>query len=135
MSPKVQRQRPAPESHLVRRAEPIRTGGAEPAAVPLPDAAPVTPPAPPVPPPRAVRDVMAPRRRGGAPEAASAIAFTIRYDPDEAYEVDALVLALRRQLGWRNLDKSAFYRALSRIAHDNADVQRLALEELRRTGP
>lgn len=43
MSPKLQRQRPDSESHLVRRPEPIRTGSAEPAAQPDPAAAATAP--------------------------------------------------------------------------------------------
>lgn len=128
MNPRLQRQRPGAQSHLVRQPEPIRTGGAE--------------PEPPAPPPRApaaverppqVETFVTPRRRGVAPAAATAVAFTVRFDPDEAYEIDALVLAMRRQLGWRTLDKSALFRVLSRIVRSSADVQRMALEELRRT--
>jgi len=39
MSPKLERKRPDPDSHLVRRAEPIRTGGTEPEPAPAPPSA------------------------------------------------------------------------------------------------
>jgi hypothetical protein len=78
--------------------------------------------------PRA-RDVTASRRRG-APSVAGAVAFTVRFDPDEALQDDELVLALRRELRRSRLDKAEVVRTLLRAARSREDVRQALLEEL-----
>jgi hypothetical protein len=79
-------------------------------------------------PPR-IRDVTTPRRRG-APSVAGAVAFTVRFDPDEALANDELVLSLRRELRRSRLDKAEVVRALLRAARTREDVRHALLDEL-----
>lgn len=72
---------------------------------------------------------MAPRRRRG-PVAAEAVAFTVRFDQDEAIAVDEFVLAVRRAAG-RRVDKSELVRALLRLARDWEDLRRAVAGGLR----
>jgi hypothetical protein len=117
-----------------QRAGDARAAFARVGALPLPPVepeAPAVPPPPPVSPTQAPRDVMTPRRRGGAPEAATAIALTVRFDPDEAYENDDFFLMLRRQLRRARLDKAEVVRALVRVARTRPEVRQALLDELR----
>lgn len=73
------------------------------------------------------------RSRGGRrppPAAADAVPTTIRFDPDEARDIDRFVLELADRAGRRTLDKAEVFRELIRLAqqHDptrNALVRRL----------
>ncbi|MFD3431389.1 hypothetical protein, partial [Nocardia fluminea] len=59
------------------------------------------------------------RSRGGwrpAPAAADAVPTTVRFDPEEASEVDFFVLELRDDAGRRSLDKAEVIRELLRLA-------------------
>lgn len=64
--------------------------------------------------------------RRSAPRAADAVALTIRFDPDEMPDVDALVLALRSETGTR-VDKSQIVRELLRMAFEDGSTTRKAL--------
>jgi hypothetical protein len=73
------------------------------------------------------------RRRTNAPAAAEAVAFTVRFDPAEAIEIDDWVMGLRRELGRGRLDKSEVVRALLTIARENQTIQRSLLRALGRS--
>jgi hypothetical protein len=71
-------------------------------------------------------------RRGSPPPAAEArIAFTLRLTPDQAEQLDTLVLRLRRQLGRARLDKAAVLLALVQAADASDEVRAAALSQLR----
>jgi hypothetical protein len=68
-------------------------------------------------------------RRSTAPVAAEAIAFTVRFDPAEAIEIDEWMMTLRRELGRARLDKSEVFRALVTLGREHPSTARA----LRRT--
>lgn len=85
-----------------------------------------TPPVPPVRKPG--------RTRGGrhpAPEAASAVPTTVRFDPEEAAEVDRFVLDLRDDAHRTRLDKAEVVRELLRLAREHEPTRRALLRRLR----
>jgi hypothetical protein len=106
------------------------------AAVPAPETTPeqevVTPLVTPTPP--VSRGVVTSRRHGNAPPAAGAVALTVRFAPDQAYEVDDLVLALRRRLR-RRVDKAEVVRALLETAQEEPEVREFLLRKLRENRP
>jgi len=117
-----------------QRAGDARAAFARVGAITLPAAEPEVPPTPPVlpvSPAQPSRDVTASRRRGGAPVAATAIALTVRFDPDESYENDDFFLMLQRQLRRGRLDKAEIVRALVRVARTRPEVRQALLDELR----
>lgn len=74
------------------------------------------------------------RTRGGRrppPAAADAIPTTIRFDQEEAAEVDQFVLELRVQAGRRNLDKAEVFREVLRLAREHEPTRRALLKRLR----
>ncbi|MFD7186283.1 hypothetical protein ACFV90_40770 [Streptomyces sp. NPDC059904] len=74
------------------------------------------------------------RSRGGrrpAPEAASAVPTTVRFDPEEASEVDFFVLELRDDAARRTLDKAEVIRELLRLAREHEPTKKALLKRLR----
>jgi len=126
MSPKLQRQRPEPESHLVRKPEPIRTGGAEasetssPGPAPSAAAAKATPSPPERPAPKAQRP--APRARSTTPARPSARDLAAPARPSiarEALKADVPAeLALLHRLRRYRLDTGMDIRDQVAIAVD-----------------
>ncbi|MGW1365234.1 hypothetical protein ACWCQP_48810 [Streptomyces chartreusis] len=74
------------------------------------------------------------RSRGGKrppPAAADAIPTTVRFDPEEASEVDRFVLELRDDAARRNLDKAEVIRELLRMAREHEPTKKALLRRLR----
>ncbi|MEW1804750.1 hypothetical protein ACIGO7_37885 [Streptomyces virginiae] len=74
------------------------------------------------------------RSRGGrrpAPAAADAVPTTVRFDPEEASEVDFFVLELRDDAGRRSLDKAEVIRELLRLAREHEPTKKALLKRLR----
>lgn len=64
--------------------------------------------------------------RRPAPRVANAVALTVRFDPDEVPQIDALILQLRIETGTR-VDKSEVVRELLRMAQDDHSPTRRTL--------
>lgn len=79
----------------------------------------------------AAHEVVTSRRRGSAPAATGSVAFTVRFDPDEALADDQFVLALRGELHRARLDKSEVVRALLAAARTMPEVRAALLDSLR----
>ena len=79
-------------------------------------------------------DVPPPRRpdvqASGAAARPGRIAFTWRLTPDEANQVDALVLRMRSDLGLARLDRATMLAALCRLAASNPAVYGAVLGQL-----
>lgn len=74
------------------------------------------------------------RSRGGrrpAPAVQTAVAHTVRLDPEEATEVDRFVLTLRDDARRTRLDKAEVYRELLRLARDDDTVRRKLLRRIK----
>ncbi|WP_138899072.1 hypothetical protein [Streptomyces chryseus] len=74
------------------------------------------------------------RSRGGRrlpPAAADAIPTTIRFDTDEAAEIDQFVLELRVAAHRRNLDKAEVFREVLRLAREHEPTRRALLKRLK----
>jgi hypothetical protein len=74
------------------------------------------------------------RTRGGrrpAPEAASAVPTTVRFDPQESAEVDRFILDLRDETGRTRLDKAEVVRELLRLAREHEPTRRALLKRIR----
>ncbi|MDJ0347292.1 hypothetical protein QMK19_39570 [Streptomyces sp. H10-C2] len=74
------------------------------------------------------------RTRGGkrpAPEAATAVPTTVRFDPEEASEVDHFVLMLRDESRRTRLDKAEVVRELLRLAREDDSVRKKLLRRIR----
>lgn len=72
-------------------------------------------------------------KRGGrrqAPAVADAVPLTVRVDPEEAIEVDQLILELRQEVGSR-LTKAEVIRELLRMAHEHDPTRRTLVKRLR----
>ncbi|MER8237447.1 hypothetical protein [Streptomyces sp. NPDC094049] len=85
----------------------------------------------PSPPKRPVRPG---RTRGGRrppPAASDAIPTTIRFDVEEAAEIDLWLLALREAAGRRTLDKSEVIRELLRLAREHDPTYKALLRRIR----
>lgn len=61
----------------------------------------------------------------------NAVALTVRFDPEEYDDLEDWITALRRELGWRKLDKSLVVRALLSTAQSRADVRRALMSTLK----
>ena len=110
-----------PGSGLVSRGEQHGQAPEHPPA----EAPPVAPPARP-----AVRPG---RRRGGqrhAPAVVTAVALTVRVDPDEATAIDQFVLELRGEARRTRLDKAEVLRELLTLAREDATIQRKLVKRL-----
>ncbi|WP_329449417.1 hypothetical protein OG906_43470 (plasmid) [Streptomyces sp. NBC_01426] len=73
------------------------------------------------------------RSRGGrrpAPAAADAVPTTVRFDPEEASEIDWFVLELRADARRRTLDKSEVIRELLRLAREHPPTKKALLKRL-----
>jgi len=73
------------------------------------------------------------RSRGGrrpAPAVKDAVAHTVRWDPDEATEVDLFILTVRDDTRRTRLDKAEVYRELLRLAREDDAVRRKLLRRL-----
>ncbi|MET9183282.1 hypothetical protein ABZX88_34485 [Kitasatospora aureofaciens] len=68
--------------------------------------------------------------RRAAPRAAGAVALTVRFDPDEAIEVDASILSLRVEGGLRTVDKAEVVRELLRMVREHPGVRQELLHRL-----
>lgn len=85
--------------------------------------------APPTPAPRKTG-----RSRGGrrpAPAVETAVAHTVRLDPEEATEVDLFILMLRDDARRTRLDKAEVYRELLRLAREDDTVRRKLLRRIK----
>ncbi|MFD8822099.1 hypothetical protein ACFV1C_07045 [Streptomyces sp. NPDC059605] len=85
-------------------------------------------PAAPEPEPRARR------RTGGrrpAPRAADAVALTVRFEPEEADDVDDFLREVRRVAGLRRLDKAEAVRELLRLAREHEPTRKALIRRLR----
>jgi hypothetical protein len=74
------------------------------------------------------------RSRGGRrppPAAADAVPTTVRFDPEEASEVDFFILELRDDAGRRNLDKAEVIREVLRLAREHEPTRKALLRRLR----
>ncbi|MFF8996198.1 hypothetical protein ACF09H_41020 [Streptomyces sp. NPDC014983] len=74
------------------------------------------------------------RTRGGRrppPAAADAVPTTVRFDPEEAAELDFFVLELREDAGRRTLDKAEVIREALRLAREHEPTKRALLKRLR----
>ncbi|QLJ06688.1 hypothetical protein HZZ00_37285 (plasmid) [Streptomyces sp. NEAU-sy36] len=74
------------------------------------------------------------RSRGGRrppPAAADAVPTTVRFDPEEAAEVDFFVLELRDDAGRRTLDKAEVIREALRLAREHEPTRKALLRRLR----
>lgn len=84
----------------------------------------------PAPPPRSRPG----RSRGGRrppPEASSAVPTTIRFDPDEAGQIDRFILELRSDARRTQLDKAEVFRELIRMAQEHEPTRKALLRRLR----
>lgn len=69
--------------------------------------------------------------RSSAPRADEAVPTTIRFHPDEAAEIDAWLISLRRVVG-RRVDKSEAVRELLRMARlPDSQVRKTLIKRLR----
>ena len=59
------------------------------------------------------------------------MAYTLRLSSDEAFDLDELVLDLRRASRRRRLDKSTMIKALLSLTDTNPDVRAALIEHLR----
>ncbi|MEU3078754.1 hypothetical protein [Streptomyces laurentii] len=74
------------------------------------------------------------RTRGGRrppPAAADAIPTTVRFDTDEAAEIDLWILTLREEAGRRQLDKAEVFRELTRLAREHEPTHKALMRRLR----
>ncbi|MGR3939434.1 hypothetical protein [Streptomyces sp. BRA346] len=74
------------------------------------------------------------RSRGGRrppPAAADAVPTTVRFDPEEASEVDFFILELREDARRRTLDKAEVIRELLRLAREHEPTKRALMRRLR----
>lgn len=74
------------------------------------------------------------RSRGGRrrpPRAQGAVPTTVRFDQEEATEVDQFVLELRAHADRRTLDKAEVIRELLRLAREHEPTRRALLRRLR----
>ncbi|MGW8768682.1 hypothetical protein ACWGN5_40155 [Streptomyces sp. NPDC055815] len=85
-------------------------------------------------PPRSTPKTKPGRSRGGRsapPAAADAIPTTIRFDPEEAAEIDLWILTLREEAGRRQLDKAEVFRELTRLAREHDPTHKALLRRIR----
>jgi len=73
-----------------------------------------------------------PARQRTGPRADTAVALTVRVDPEEAPHIDALVLRLRLETGIR-VDKSEVIRTLLRLAELEGPVRRALIRHIKTT--
>ncbi|WP_030187160.1 hypothetical protein [Streptomyces sp. NRRL S-813] len=74
------------------------------------------------------------RSRGGRrppPSAADAVPTTVRFDEEEAAEVDQFVLELRSEAHRRTLDKAEVLREVLRLAREHEPTRKALLRRLR----
>ncbi|MGI5293283.1 hypothetical protein ACQEVF_59600 [Nonomuraea polychroma] len=82
------------------------------------------------------REGMKPRRRDAppprseSPSVEDSVALTVRFAPEAYEDIDDWVRDLRRELGWRKLDKSLVVRKLLEVAQARADVRKALLQAL-----
>ncbi|MEU3084735.1 hypothetical protein ABZ697_31095 [Streptomyces albidoflavus] len=84
--------------------------------------------------PKPASEPRAGRSRGGRrppPAVATAVTTTLRWDPEEALEIDRWVLDLAATTGRRKLDKAEVLRELVRLAQEHESVHKALVRRLR----
>ncbi|MFE9341324.1 hypothetical protein [Streptomyces sp. NPDC007063] len=69
--------------------------------------------------------------RRPAPPASGSSATTVRFDPEEADEIDRWLVDLRSETGQRRLDKGEVIRELLRLARYHPETRRTLIRRLR----